>query len=341
MSAPDDGPEYRVVLLPGDGIGPEVTEAARHVIEATGVQIEWQTFQAGAEAMDASGSPLPQAVLDAIRQTGVALKGPITTPIGAGFSSATVAMRRELDLFANLRPVRTVPGVPSRYEDVDLVIVRENTEGLYCGTEIRVDQDTRVALKRVTRDASQRIARFAFDYARRNGRRSLTAVHKANILKQADGLFLACARAVSQDYPEVEYHERIVDALCTDLVVDPGRHDLLLCPNLYGDILSDLAAGLVGGLGTVCGANLGDKAAVFEAVHGSAPDIAGEGIANPTALILAGGMLLAYLGEDDAARRITEGVRQLYAAGGPLTPDVGGSASTKEMTEALAAYVSA
>ncbi len=339
MRGTDGNSKHRVVVIPGDGIGPEVTEATRQVIDATGVVIAWQTFQVGARALEAHGTPLPQGVVEAIRENGVALKGPVTTPIGTGFSSATVAMRKQLDLYANLRPVKTIPGAPSRYEHVDLVVVRENTEGLYCGTEIRVDDGTRVALNRVTREASRRIAGFAFNYARRHSRRTVTAIHKANILKDTDGLFLECAREVSRDYPDVEYGERIVDALCTDLVVDPARHDVLLCPNLYGDIISDLAAGLVGGLGTVSGANIGDEAAVFEAVHGSAPDIAGQGIANPTALILAGAMMLEYLGESEAAQGIEDSVRRLYADGKTLTPDVGGNATTKEMAKALVGYL--
>jgi isocitrate dehydrogenase (NAD+) len=330
---------YDIVLIPGDGIGPEVTAAARQVIDAVGIDVAWQTFEAGASALETRGTPLPDELLDAVRRSDAALKGPITTPIGTGFSSVTVAMRKQLALYANLRPVKTIPGASSRYDDVDVVIVRENTEGLYCGTEIRVDEDTKVALKRVTREASRQIARFAFDYARRHGRRAVTAVHKANILKGTDGLFLDCAREVAQDYPEIDYGERIVDALCMDLVVDPGQHDILLCPNLYGDVISDLAAGLVGGLGTVPGANIGHESALFEAVHGSAPDIAGRGVANPTALVLAGAMMLSYLGEDGAAQRIEDSVRQLYAAGEPLTPDVGGTASTEDMTRALKAYV--
>lgn len=339
MRGSDGNSKHRVVVIPGDGIGPEVTEATRQVLDATGVGIAWQTFQVGGQALEAHGTPLPQAVVEAIRENGVALKGPVTTPIGTGFPSATVAMRKQLDLYANLRPVKTIPGAPSRYEHIDLVVVRENTEGLYCGTEIRVDDGTRVALNRVTREASRRIAAFAFDYARRHSRQTVTATHKANILKDTDGLFLECAREVSRDYPDVEYGERIVDALCTDLVVDPGRHDVLLCPNLYGDIVSDLAAGLVGGLGTVWGANIGDDAAIFEAVHGSAPDIAGQGVANPTALILAGAMMLSYLGEQRAANRIERSVRQVYAEGQCLTPDVGGTATTQEMTEILLARV--
>jgi isocitrate dehydrogenase (NAD+) len=327
--------KHTVVLIPGDGIGPEVVEAAQKVIEATGVEIEWKTFEAGAKAWERYGTPLPEAILEGIRQSRVALKGPVTTPIGAGFSSITVALRKGLGLYANLRPVRSIPGVPSRYRDVDLVVVRENTEGLYSGIERRVDDDTAEAVKRVTRRASLRIARFAFDYAQRHQRKMVTAVHKANILKLSDGLFLECAREVAADYPEIEYRERIVDALCLDLVLDPDRHDVLLCPNLYGDIVSDLAAGLVGGLGFVPAANIGDGMAVFEAVHGSAPDIAGQGIANPTALILAGAMMLSYLGEDEADRIIEKAVREVYTHGERLTPDVGGTATTQEMADAV------
>ncbi|MFQ6102077.1 MAG: isocitrate/isopropylmalate dehydrogenase family protein [Anaerolineae bacterium] len=327
--------QHTVALIPGDGIGPEAVEAAQRVINATGVPIRWQTFEAGATALEKYGAPLPEALLEGIRRSGVALKGPITTPIGVGFSSVNVALRRELELYANLRPIKSIPGLPCRYRDVDLDIVRENTEGLYSGLERQVAPDTVEAIKRVTRRASLRIARFAFDYARSHSRRTVTAVHKANILKLSDGLFLECAREVAEGYPDIEYRERIVDALCMDLVLDPRRHDLLLCPNLYGDIVSDLAAGLVGGLGLIPAANIGDGLAVFEAVHGSAPDIAGQGIANPTALILAGAMMLSYLGEEETAQRIEEGVRKVYRDGVSLTPDVGGAASTWEMTDAV------
>ncbi|MEE8391443.1 MAG: isocitrate/isopropylmalate dehydrogenase family protein [Anaerolineae bacterium] len=331
--------KHTVVLIPGDGIGPEVVRAAQKVIKATGVQIQWRTFEAGARALEMYNTPLPGAILDGIRHSGVALKGPIATPIGTGFSSITVALRKELELYANLRPIKSIPGLASRYQDVDLAVIRENTEGLYSGIERQVDDNTAEAIKRVTRQASLRIARFAFDYARSHLRKVITAVHKANILKLSDGLFLECAREVAADYPEIEYRERIVDALCMDLVLDPRRHDVLLCPNLYGDIVSDLAAGLVGGLGLVPAANTGDGMAVFEAVHGSAPDIAGQSIANPTALILAGAMMLSYLGEEEAAKRIEEGIRKVYAQGKHLTPDVGGVASTWEMTDAVLSRV--
>lgn len=326
---------YNVVLIPGDGIGPEVSTAARKVIDATGVKINWHVYQAGASALEEVGTPLPDEPVEAIQNFSSALKGPVTTPVGSGFSSVNVALRKRLDLYANLRPVRSIPGVPSRYQDVDLAIVRENTEGLYVADERWEDEDTVVALKRVSRKASLRLARFAFEYAKRTGRDTVTAVHKANILKESDGLFLSCAQEVAEEYPQIGFKDRIVDALCMDLVMDPRQHDILLCPNLYGDIVSDLAAGLVGGLGTVPGANLGDHAAIFEAVHGSAPDIAGKGIANPTAIILAGAMMLAHLGEVEASQEIEDSVKKLYKNGGPLTPDVGGSATTEELAAAL------
>jgi len=326
---------HDVVLIPGDGIGPEVSAAACDVIAAAGVDIRWQTFDAGLKAQQAGQEPLPAALLDAVRHTGSALKGPITTPVGYGFTSVNVGLRRALDLYVNLRPVRSLPGTQGRYQDVDLVIVRENTEGLYIGEESWTDADTVVAARRITRNGSTRIAEFAFEYARKQGRKSVTTVHKANILKESDGLFLSCARTVAAGYAEISHRDRIIDALCMDLVVDPGRHDVMLCPNLYGDIVSDLAAGLVGGLGAVLGANLGKKAAVFEAVHGSAPDIAGKGIANPTALVLAGVMLLRHLGENDAALRIEQAVDAVYTTGHSLPPDMGGSATTAGFTQAV------
>jgi isocitrate dehydrogenase (NAD+) len=328
---------YRVVLIPGDGIGPEVTRAARRVIAATGIAVEWEVVEVGHAALGRYGDPLPEAALERIRECGVALKGPVTTSVGEGFPSVNVALRQRLGLYANLRPVRSIPGVFSRYRDVDLVIVRENTEGLYVGVEREPRAGAVEAVRRITAEASLRIARFAFAYAARNGRRSVTVVHKANILKRSDGLFLDCARRVAAGYPGVGYRERIVDAACLDLVLDPSRHDILLCPNLYGDIISDLAAGLVGGLGLVPAANLGDGVAVFEAVHGSAPDIAGKGIANPTALILAGAMLLAHLGGVEAGRAIEAAVARVYREGKRLTPDLGGASTTREFTEAVIA----
>ena len=331
--------KHLVVAIPGDGIGPEVVAAAQAVIEASGAEIEWEVHDVGLKALQIHNTPLPEAVLEAIRSTGVALKGPVTTPVAGGFSSVSVALRRELALYANLRLAQSIPGVPSRYCDVDLVVVRENTEGLYCGIEVRVDDGAAEAVKHVSRKASLAIAEFAFEYARREGRTSVTTVHKANILKLTDGLFLECAREVSARYPEIEHRDRIVDALCMDLVVDPRRHDVLLCPNLYGDIVSDLAAGLVGGLGVVPAANIGQGMAIFEAVHGSAPDVAGLGIANPTALMMAGSMMLSYLGEEKEAKRIDHAIREVYLSGRDLTPDVGGTADTGRMTEAVISHL--
>jgi isocitrate dehydrogenase (NAD+) len=326
---------YQVVLLPGDGIGPEVARAACRVIEAVGVSIDWEQLPVGSAALEKYGEVLPRAVTDAARSTGLVLKGPVTTPVGGGFKSVNVSLRQELDLFANLRPIRSLPGVKSRYQEVDLVVIRENTEGLYIAEEIQESPDSISALKRVTRSASQRIAEFAFDFAASNHRKKVTIVHKANILKESDGLFLRTAQEVASKYPAVACGDRIVDALAMDLVVDPARHDVLLCPNLYGDVISDLAAGLIGGLGLVPGANIGSQVAIYEAVHGSAPDIAGQGIANPTALILAGEMLLRRLGERTAADRIRQALEKLYQEGIILTPDLGGKASTWEFTEAL------
>jgi len=323
------------VLIPGDGIGPEVTGAAQRVIAAAGVEIDWQVIQAGQAALASGGAALPPELPAAVREAGLALKGPLTTPVGSGFTSVNVRLRRELDLFANLRPVRSLPGIRSRWQDVDLVIIRENTEGLYIGEETWEDQDTVSAVKRVTRKGSRRIAQFAFQYAREHGRKSVTAVHKANILKASDGLFLDTARETARDFPDISFRDRIVDALCLDLTLNPRGHEVLLCPNLYGDIISDLAAGLVGGLGLVPGANLGDGCAVFEGVHGSAPDIAGQGTANPAALILAGALMLQHLGEHQAARRIETALNWILENGAVLTPDLGGTASTREFTGAV------
>ncbi len=309
------------------------------MIQAAGVEIDWQSCDAGLKAVETWGTPLPEDVLDTIRQTGVALKGPVTTPVASGFSSVSVALRKALGLYGNLRVARSIPGIASRYEGVDLIVVRENTEGLYSGVEVRVDADTAEAVKHVTRRASLAIAEYAFEYARHEGRRAVTTVHKANILKLTDGLFLECAREVSARYPEIEHRERMVDALCTDLVVDPRRHDVLLCPNLYGDIVSDLAAGLVGSLGVVPSANVGPGIALFEAVHGSAPDMAGLGIANPTALILAGAMMLQHLGEEEASASIHRAVEEVYLLGQDVTPDVGGAADTEHMTQAVIGHL--
>jgi isocitrate dehydrogenase (NAD+) len=327
-----------VTLIPGDGIGPEVVEATLRVLDAAGAQLEWERRQAGVEAMDEHGTPLPEGVLDSIRRTGVALKGPITTPVGKGFRSVNVQLRQSLGLYANLRPVVSLPDVPSRFSGVDLVIVRENTEGLYSGLEHEVVPGVVESLKIITAAASTRVARFAFEYARRHGRRRVTAVHKANIMKLADGLFLDCCRAVAAEYPDIRFDDRIIDNLCMQLVIRPEDYDVLVLENLYGDIVSDLAAGLVGGLGVAPGANIGDDAAVFEAVHGSAPDIAGQGLANPTALIQSAILMLEHLGLDDAAARIRGALLAVFRSG-VRTRDLGGTASTDEFTSAVVAEV--
>jgi isocitrate dehydrogenase (NAD+) len=323
-----------ITLLPGDGIGPEVTAAALRVIEAAGARFEWESHLAGSEALARTGDPLPREVLDSIERTGVALKGPVTTPVGKGFASVNVRLRRALDLYANLRPVRTLPGVPTRFENVDLVVVRENTEGLYSGIEHTVVPGVVESLKVITEKASTRVAKFAFDYARTHGRRRITIVHKANIMKLSDGLFLDCARAVAATAPEIESDDRIIDALCMQLVTQPERFDMLLMENLYGDIVSDLCAGLVGGLGVVPGANLGERGAVFEAVHGSAPDIAGRNLANPLALIQTSVLMLRHLDAAEIADRVDAAVASVLAAG-VRTRDLGGRATTTEFTEAI------
>ncbi|HTU99289.1 MAG TPA: isocitrate dehydrogenase (NAD(+)) [Luteitalea sp.] len=326
---------HRVTLIPGDGIGPEVSAAVVRIIEAAGVQIEWDEHHAGVTAVKQSGSTLPQTLLDSVVANGIALKGPVTTPVGEGFTSVNVGLRKTLDLYANLRPVTNLPGVPSRFQGVDLVIVRENTEDLYAGLEHQVAPGVVESLKVITAAASQRIAKFAFEHATHNGRRKVTAIHKANIMKLTDGLFLQCARTVSRDYPDLQYEEKIVDNACMQLVMRPEQFDVLLLPNLYGDIVSDLGAGLVGGLGVVPGANLGERSAVFEAVHGSAPDIAGQNAANPTALLLSGLMMLRHMGERTAADVIFGAVSRVLAAGTTLTRDLGGSATTTMFTDAV------
>src|SRR3954465_14739619 len=296
---------YTVTLIPGDGIGPELARAATTVLEASGVAFEWEVQDAGEAVIGQYGTPLPEAVLDSIRETRVALKGPITTPVGEGFRSVNVTLRQALDLYANLRPARSIRGIESRYEDVDLVIVRENTEDLYAGIEHRVGPDAAESIKIITRAASERIARFAFEYAMANGRRKVTAVHKANIMKLSDGLFLDSCRTVAADYEgRIEFEDRIVDNMCMQLVQKPDLYDVLVLPNLYGDIVSDLAAGLVGGLGVAPGANIGTEAAVFEPVHGSAPKYAGQNKANPTALILSGALMLRHIGRPEVADRV-------------------------------------
>jgi isocitrate dehydrogenase (NAD+) len=327
---------HRVTLIPGDGIGPELAEASRRVLDATGVAFEWEVVDAGEAVMPEYGTPLPAHVAESVRRNKVALKGPITTPVGSGFRSVNVALRQELGLYANLRPARSMKGVVSRYEDVDLVIVRENTEDLYAGIEHMVGPDAAESIKIITRAASERIARFAFDYAVANGRRKVTAVHKANIMKLSDGLFLESCRTVAADYDgKVEFEDRIVDNMCMQLVQKPDLYDVLVLPNLYGDIVSDLAAGLVGGLGVAPGANIGTEAAVFEPVHGSAPKYAGLDKANPTAMILSGALMLRHLGYADEADRLETAVREVIAAGVATTYDLGGTAGTAAFADAI------
>ena len=313
---------HDVVLIPGDGIGPEITQAMRRVVEATGVQINWNVQEAGAGVMDEFGTPLPQHVLDAVAETKVAIKGPITTPVGTGFRSVNVALRKHFDLYACVRPCLSQPGDGSRFRDVDLVIVRENTEDLYKGIEYMLNDEIANGVKLITRPACEKICRFAFDYARKNGRKKVTAVHKANIMKATDGLFLRVAREVAANYPDIEFNDKIVDATCMGLVQNPNDFDVLVLPNLYGDIVSDLCAGLVGGLGMAPGSNIGADCAIFEATHGSAPDIAGQDIANPTAEILSAAMMLDHLGENDAANRIRAAVSATLDEGEQVTGDV-------------------
>ena len=327
--------KHKITLIPGDGIGPEVAGATVSVIRAAGVQIEWEPFVVGAEALSRFGDPLPQDLFDSIKRNKVALKGPVMTPVGTGFVSANVRLRKALDLYANLRPIKSLKGVKSRYEDVDLIVVRENTEDLYSGLEHEVVPGVVESLKIITDRASRRIARFAFDYARREGRKRVTAIHKANIMKMSDGLFLNCFREVSKDYPEIKADDLIVDNACMQLVIDPNQFDVLLLENLYGDIISDLGAGLVGGLGVVPGANIGEDIAVFEAVHGSAPSIAGRGIANPSALIQTAVLMLKHIDEREAADRIQTALEKVLAEGQVLTRDLGGQATTIEFTETI------
>jgi isocitrate dehydrogenase (NAD+) len=328
---------YTVTLIPGDGIGPEVVSAAVRVLEATGIDFDFETQDAGAGTVGREGVALPPAVLESIRRNKVALKGPTGTPIGTGFRSVNVELRKTLDLYANVRPVRTLPGVKSRYEGVDLVIFRENTESLYAGLEHVVVPGVVESIKIITEKASTRIARYAFAYARSHGRKRITAVHKANIMKLSDGLFLDCCRKVAAEYQDVTYDEIIVDNCCMQLVLDPTRFDCLLLENLYGDIVSDLCAGFIGGLGMAPGANIGETTAVFEAVHGTAPDIAGKNKANPMAVILSAAMLLEHVDEKEAAKRVRAAVNEVLREGKHLTGDLGGRAGTTEVAEAIAA----
>ena len=356
---------HRVTLIPGDGVGPEVIDAARRCVEATGVQIEWEVVEAGASVMERYGTPLPEHVLESIRKNRVALKGPITTPVGTGFRSVNVAIRKALDLYACVRPAKLYPGVRSPYRDVDLVVVRENTEDLYAGIELelgkpetaefiafvdeklneRISSDSGISLKTISIRASERIVRFAFEYARKHGRRKVTAVHKANILKFSDGLFLQVARKVAKDYPDIEFEDRIMDNMCMQLVQKPHLYDVIVAPNLYGDMLSDLCAGLVGGLGVAPGANIGDECAVFEPTHGSAPKYAGRNKVNPTATILSAAMMLDHLGERSAAERIQRAVAKVIREGKHVTydlkpdPNDPTAVGTREMADAIIAAI--
>ena len=327
---------HRVTLIPGDGIGPELAAATTRVLDATGIGFEWESVEAGEATIATKGSPLPDDVLESVARNKVALKGPITTPIGAGFRSANVTLRQKLGLYANLRPARSMRGLDTRYDDVDLVIVRENTEDLYAGIEHMVGKDAAESIKIITRAASERIARFAFEYAVANGRKKVTAVHKANIMKLSDGLFLESCRTVAEGYAgRIEFEDRIVDNMCMQLVQKPELYDVLVLPNLYGDIVSDLCAGLVGGLGVAPGANIGEDGAVFEPVHGSAPKYAGQNKANPTALILSAALMLRHLGETAAADRVEAAVRTVIAEGRATTYDLGGSAGTSQFADAV------
>ena len=332
---------YKVTLIPGDGIGPEVTRAAVRILEATGVKFEWESYEAGAEAFEKYHEYIPKELVASLERTRVGLKGPVTTPIGGGFASINVELRKRFELYANFRPIRNLPHIPTRYPDVDLIILRENTEGLYSGIEHEVVPGVVESLKIITEKASTRIARFAFEYARKNKRKKITAIHKANIMKLSDGLFLRCARNVSKEYPEITYGEHIVDNTCMQLVMNPYQYDMLLLENLYGDIISDLCAAFVGGLGLVPGANFGDHCAIFEAVHGSAPDIAGKNIANPTAVVRSGLLMLRYLGEPDAALKIRYALEKVYRHREKLTRDVGGKAGTSEFADAIIAEIEA
>ena len=326
---------HKVTLIPGDGIGPEVVNATVRILEATGVKFEWESFAAGAEAYERYHEYIPKELTESIERTHVGLKGPVTTPIGGGFSSINVALRKQFELFANFRPIINLPGVPTRYPGVDLIVVRENTEGLYSGIEHEVVPGVVESLKIITEKASTRISRFAFEYARRFKRKKIHAIHKANIMKLSDGLFIRCSRNISKEYPEITYGEHIVDNTCMQLVMNPYQYDMLLLENLYGDIISDLCSAFVGGLGLVPGANFGHECAIFEAVHGSAPDIAGKDMANPTAVVRSAVLMLHHLGEHDAAHHINAALAHVYTEKQHVTRDVGGKAGTTEFADAV------
>lgn len=322
----------KATLVPGDGIGPEVTFAAKKVMECTGVNIEWEIINAGEDVYKSTGQFIPDELLESIERNKLVLKGPITTPIGTGFKSINVTLRQKYNTFANVRPIKTIPNIDVPFENVDIVIIRENTEDLYAGIENRISNDMAQSIKIITREASTKIGEYAFEYAKSNNRKKVTAVHKANIMKISDGLFLECIRDVSKKYPEIEYEEVIVDNMCMQLVMNPQKYDVLVLPNLYGDIISDLGAGLIGGLGLVPGANIGDNIGIFESVHGSAPDIAGQNIANPIACILSGAMMLDYIGEKKAASDIRNAVFSVISKEDYLTKDLGGNSTTEEIT---------
>ena len=325
----------KITLIPGDGIGPEVVDSVVRIIDAVGVKIEWEKVEAGAHALEKYGTVLPENVIESVKRNGVALKGPVGTPVGEGFRSVSVKLRKDLNLYANLRPIKSLKGIKSKYDNVDIIVVRENTEGLYSGIEHEVVPGVVESLKIITEKASTRIAQYAFQHAEAKHRKKITAIHKANIMKLSDGLFLKCARKVSLDYPKIQYDEMIVDNACMQLILNPHQFDVLLLENLYGDIISDLCAGLIGGLGVAPGANIGDRGAVFEAIHGNAPDIAGKNIANPIALILSSVLMLEYIGENDAAERISTAVHKIVMKGESLTPDLGGVGTTTELTERI------
>lgn len=325
----------KVTLIPGDGIGPEISDAVVEIIDKAGVKIDWEIQTAGADVAEAEGSPLPNRVIESIKKNKVALKAPVTTPIGKGFRSVNVALRKELDLYANIRPCKNIAGIKTPFDDVDLVVVRENTEDLYAGIERQIDKDSAESIKIITRKASTRIVKYAFEYALKYGRKTVHAVTKANICKLSDGLFLECAREVAKDYPQIEYKEILVDNLCMQLVQKPQQFDVLVLPNLYGDIVSDLTAGLIGGLGVAQGANIGEDCAVFEPVHGSAPDIKGQNKANPTALLICAINMLKHIGEKEKAAKIEAALYKVINEGKVLTCDLGGNATTSEFTQEI------
>lgn len=327
--------KHNITLIPGDGIGPEIISETVRIIEATGVDIEWETYIIGAQALEKFGTTIPDSTLESIRRNKVALKGPLTTPIGTGFTSVNVGLRKALDLYANIRPVRALPNVPCRYPELDLIIVRENTEDLYAGLEHVVVPGVVESIKIITEKASTRIARYAFEYAKSHGRKKVTAIHKANIMKLSDGLFLQCFYNVAKEFPDIEANDKIIDNACMQLVMRPEQFDVMVLENLYGDIVSDLAAGLIGGLGLAPGSNIGEQGAVFEAVHGSAPDIAGQGIANPTAVLMSGIMMLHHIGESKAAKLIEKAMNEVYSEGNVRTKDLGGTAKSADFANAI------